>query len=165
LLAFFFGFCFVLSGETFWKMMLKWRWLFLSVATILCAFRFYRGEMNPANYLLAIESCCWIFTVFAFGHKYLNHPSKALNYLSEAVFPVYIVHMILQALASSFVFSLDIPVPLQFVLVLTGVGCFGVYEVVRRVNVLRLLFGLKASSPPSKERPHPRHLRVEKELV
>jgi glucan biosynthesis protein C len=149
LLSFFFGFCFVLSGESFWKMMLKWRWLFLSVAAILCAARFYQAELNPANYLLAIESCSWIFTVFAFGHRYLNHPSKTLSYLSEAVFPVYIVHMIFQALASSFVFSLDIPVPLQFILVLllTGGGCFGVYEVIRRVNFLRPLFGLKGLTP------------------
>src|SRR5690606_15886542 len=32
LLAFFFGFCFVLSGPAFWEMILKWRWLFFSVA-------------------------------------------------------------------------------------------------------------------------------------
>jgi glucan biosynthesis protein C len=143
--AFFFGFCFVLTGESFWKMMLKWRWLFLSFATILCSVRFYLAELNPANYLLAIESCCWIFSVFAFAHKHLNHRSKTLNYLSEAVFPVYILHMIFQALASSFVFSLHIPVPLQFVLVLilTGSGCFVVYELIRRVNLIRPLFGLK----------------------
>ena len=148
LLAFFFGFCFVLSGETCWKMLLKWRLLFFAIATSLCVLRFSQNELNTANYLLMIESCCWIFTVFALGYKYLNHPSKALSYLSEAVFPVYILHMIFLALASSFVFSLDISAPLQFVLilVLTGAGCFAGYELIRRVNFIRPLFGLKWKS-------------------
>ncbi len=32
LLAFFFGFCFILSGSNFWQTILKWKWLFLSFA-------------------------------------------------------------------------------------------------------------------------------------
>ena len=145
LAAFFFGFCFVLGGETFWKMMLKWRWLFLTVAIALCALRFWQNQLNTPNYLLAIESCCWIFSIFAFGYKYLNHPGKVLSYLSEAVFPVYILHMIFLALSSAFVFSLDVAAPIQFILilVLTGAGCFTVYEIARRINFIRPLFGLK----------------------
>ena len=33
---------------------------------------------------MAIESNIWIFAVFGFAYKYLNHPSRALNYLSQA---------------------------------------------------------------------------------
>jgi peptidoglycan/LPS O-acetylase OafA/YrhL len=146
LLAFFFGFCFVLSGPAFWNMMLKWRWLFFAAAAILFVVRLTQFQQFPPNYLLAIETNCWIFSVFAFGYKYLNHPSKTLSYLSQAAYPVYIVHMIFLYLGSLLIFPLDMEVPLQFILVLafTGIGCFTFYElIIRRVNIIRPLFGLK----------------------
>jgi glucan biosynthesis protein C len=146
LLAFFFGFCFVLSGQTFWTMILKWRWLFLVVAVMLFTIRITQFRFAP-GYLLAIESNCWIISVIALGYKYLNRPGKALNYLSQAAYPVYILHMLFLYLSSMLIFPLDIAVPLQFVLVLvfTVAGCFGSYEVIRRVDFIRPLFGLKVN--------------------
>jgi len=145
LIAFFFGFCFVLSGEGFWKMLLRWRWLFLFLAFAQFSLRLVLYPMAP-SYLLAVESVWWILSVFAFGYKYLNHPSKTLDYLSKAAYPVYILHMTFLYLASAIIFRLDIPVSLQFILVLlfTGGGCFAIYELlIRRVNFIRPLFGLK----------------------
>src|SRR5690606_7897735 len=97
------------------------------------------------GYLLATESLCWILAVFAFGSMYLNKPGRTLTYLSEAAYPVYILHMIFLYLGSVWVFPLAIPVQLQFLLVLliTLAGCFGTFELVRRVDFLRPLFGLK----------------------
>ena len=146
LLAFFFGFCFVLCGDTFWVMLLKWKWMFIVVAVALYIYRWSQFQMRVPAYQLAIESNFWIISVFAFGYKYLNHPSKALDYLSQAAYPVYILHMIFLFLGSMLIFPLDIEVHLQFILVLlfTGVGCFVSYEFfIRRVNIIRSLFGLK----------------------
>ena len=94
---------------------------------------------------MVFESDCWIFSVLAFGHKYLNHPSKALSYLSQAAYPVYILHMIFLFLGSWLVFPLALSVQLKFVMVLvfTVAGCFGAFEIIRRVTILRPLFGLK----------------------
>lgn len=146
LLAFFFGFCFVLSGDAFWKMILKWRWLFLFAAVLLFIIRLTQFRLQAPVYLLVIESDCWILSVFAFGYRYLNRPGKALAYLSEAAYPVYIVHMIFLFLGSMLIFPLNIEAPLQFILVLmfTVTGCFASYEfVIRRVNIIRPVFGLK----------------------
>ena len=52
-----------------------------------------------------IESWSWLFAVFGFGSTYLNHPSKKLTYLSKAVYPVYILHMIFMNLASDLVLT------------------------------------------------------------
>src|SRR5690606_31353887 len=133
LLAFFFGFCFVLSGRAFWEMVLKWRWLFFTLAAILLSIRLTQFQMAP-DYMLAIESNCWVFTVFGFGYKYLNQPGKTLRYLSEAAYPVYIIHMIFLYLGSSLLFPLNIETPLKFILVLvfTVAGCFTLYELVIR---------------------------------
>ncbi|QNL50941.1 acyltransferase family protein [Olivibacter sp. SDN3] len=146
LLAFFFGFCFVRSGDTFWQMIQKWRWLLLTVAIALFVTRLIYYQPYAPNYLLAVESTCWIISVFAFGHRYLNHSSRTLSYLSEAAYPVYIIHMIFLYLGSSLIFPLPISAPLQFLLVLlfTLSGCLITYEfVIRRIAFVRPLFGLK----------------------
>jgi len=146
LLAFFFGFCFVLSGDPFWNMILRWRLVFLLVAISLFILRMAYFKINTPVYLLVTESDCWILSVFAFGCKYLNRSGKALTYLSQAAYPIYIVHMIFLFLGSMLLFPLELDVRLQFILVLlfTFVGCFAVYElIIRRVNLVRPLFGLK----------------------
>ena len=146
LLAFLFGFLFVLSGSSFWNMLLKWRWLFFAAAILLYPHRLLQIQMKVPNFQLVIESNCWIFSVFAFGYKYLNHSGKALHYLSQAAYPIYIVHMIFLFLASLLIFPLDIEVHLKFILALlfTCIGSFAFYEfIIRRVNIIRPLFGLK----------------------
>ncbi|MFT3823332.1 MAG: acyltransferase family protein [Chitinophagaceae bacterium] len=146
LLAFFFGFCFALGGAAFSRMLMAWRWLFLTVAIALYLYRVLQVQMKVHDIQLVIESNCWIFSAFAFGYKYLNHPGKVLHYLSEAAYPVYIVHMIFLYLVSVLIFPLHIDVHLKFILVLllTVAGCFALYEFgIRRINVVRLFFGLK----------------------
>lgn len=145
MLCFFFGFCFVLSGDGFWKMILTWRWAFLAIAVGMYIFRFNHFQMRVPNYELAIESIFWIISVFAFGYRYLNRGGKTLKYLSQAAYPVYILHMIFLALGSWLIFPLAINAWLKFILVLlfTTAGCFAGYEVVRRIKFIRPLFGLK----------------------
>lgn len=146
LLAFFFGFFFVWCGAPFWNMLLRWRWLFLAVAAGLFVLRIIVLQSIAPNYLLSLESNCWIMAVFAFGYRYLNRPGKVLSYLSRAAYPVYIMHMIFQYLGSLLIFSLGIAGPVQFGLVLlfTLSGCFVVYELlIRRVGFIRPLFGLQ----------------------
>ena len=145
LLAFFFGFCFVLSGNGFWDMILKYRWIFLLIAVSLFVIRLLYFGMNTPVYLLVTESQGWIISVLAFGYRYLNCPGKVLTYLSQAAYPVYILHMIFLYLGSMWVFSLALDVHLQFILVLliTIGGCLATYEVIRRLKWLRPLFGLK----------------------
>jgi glucans biosynthesis protein C len=143
--AFFTGFCFVLSGERFWKMILRWRVLFIAGAICLFAVRIFVMGMKNPGYLLVIESLCWILMVFALGYKHLNHRSKALTYLSQAAYPVYILHMIFLSLGSYLIFQLTISVEAKFIilLVITFTGCFGAFEIIRRIRFLRPLFGLK----------------------
>lgn len=144
-LAFFCGFCFVLCGDTFWNMIVRWRWIFLILAFALFLVRtFFLGLKNP-HYLLVMESDGWIFSMFAFGRKYLNRPGKALTYLSEAAYPIYILHMIFLFLGSWLIFPMEISAPVKFftLLLFTLAGCFGSFEGIRRIPILRPLFGLK----------------------
>ncbi len=145
LLAFLFGFCFVLSGYGFWHMLLTWRWMFLILAGVLFVLRINYFGINVPGYLLVTESQAWIFSVLAFGHKHLNHTGKILRYLTPAAYPVYILHMFFLFLASAIILPLAIPVQLQFFLVLlfTLGGCLISYEIIRRIKWVRVLFGMK----------------------
>jgi glucan biosynthesis protein C len=151
LLAFLFGYLIIFSGERFWQLVLRIRWLVLVAAVGLYGVRFGYYDLEAPKALMALESCMWIFAVFAFVYKYLNRPSKALSYLSQASYPVYILHMLFLYLASYFIFPLEIATSLKFVIVnvFTIVACYVTYEyVIRRVGVLRPWFGLKAPATP-----------------
>jgi len=146
LLAFFFGFCWLFSGNAFWQMLLKYRWVLLSGALILYSIRVMEFSLKAPDYMMAIESNFWIYTVFGFAYKYLNHPSKTLSYLSQGVYPIYIIHMIFLYLGSLLIFPLDIPILLKFILVVafTVIGCLILSDlIIKRVSILRPLFGLK----------------------
>ncbi len=146
LIAFFSGFLLVYSGKAFWHTVLKWRWLYIGIAVVLYAIRLTIFETVSPGYLMAIESNCWIFGVFGLSYKYLNKPSALLSYLSQAAYPVYIIHMFVLYAAASIILPLSIHPILKFIAVVafTGVFCYLIYEfIIRRINILRPLFGLK----------------------
>lgn len=156
LLAFLFGYLFVYSGNSFWSRLSRWRWLFAALAIGLFAYRTIKALPQPPLYLLSLESNAWVFAVLAFGHKHLNRPSRALRYLSEAAYPIYIVHMVFLYLASALVFPLTLNpyVKLGLVLLLTFGGCFASYEfIIRRLRWIRPLFGLKPDRAELKKSP------------
>lgn len=146
LLAFFFGFLFVYSGKTFWQTVLKWRWLYMGMAATLYILRLMIFELKSPGYLMTIESNCWIFAVFGFGYKYLNKPGPTLSYLSQAAYPVYIIHMFVLYAGAMIILPLEIPVMLKFISIIafTGILCYLIYEfIIRKISFLRPLFGLK----------------------
>jgi glucan biosynthesis protein C len=145
-LAFFFGFILVYSGKTFWQTILKCRWFYTGLSIILYGIRFVLFGFEAPGYLMAIESNCWIFGIFGFAYKYLNKPSNALSYLSQAAYPVYIIHMFVLYAGAMLILPLEIPIILKFIsiIVFTGLACFLIYEcIIRRIGFLRPLFGLK----------------------
>lgn len=146
LLAFFFGFLFMYSGKSFWETVLKWRWMYLGMAVALYTIRLLAFKMKSPDYLVAIESNLWILSIFGFGYRYLNKPSYALSYLSQAAYPVYIIHMFIMFAGAMVILPLDIPVMLKFIFttVFTGVVSYLIYEfIIRRIGFLRPAFGLK----------------------
>lgn len=149
MLAFFFGFLFVAIGDPFWNAVDKMKFASLIIAFSLYLIRLFFFELNSPNYLSSIESMNWIFAVLGFGYKYLNKPSKALSYLSQAVYPVYIIHMIFLYWASYLIFPLNLSLELSLILIIlfTFIGCYITYElIIKRIGFLRPLFGLKGKT-------------------
>lgn len=146
LLAFFFGFLLMNAGKVFWNTVRQWKWLFLGLAAILYTVRYVMIAAEGPSYLTVIESNSWIFSIFGFCYQYFNKPSKILSYLSKAAYPVYIIHMIVLYLTAKLVLPLHLPAIIAFVVItiITFSGCYLIYEfVIRRIPILRPLFGLK----------------------
>jgi membrane-bound acyltransferase YfiQ involved in biofilm formation len=79
------------------------------------------------------------------GHRFLNFTNPILRYASEAAMPFYLLHMTFSVVTGYFVVQLDAPVAVKYpliVVVATGLTLL-TYEMVRRWNVTRFLFGMK----------------------
>ncbi|WP_026946801.1 acyltransferase family protein [Algoriphagus marincola] len=153
ILAFFCGFLLVYSGEAFWKTVLNWRWAYLGLALGMYLTRWMVYDLVAPGYLMAIESIFWIMAIFGFGYKYLNKPSAILSYLSQAAYPVYILHMVALHTAASVILPLNWPIFFKFPAIIgfTGIFCFVIFEfLIRRIPFLRPLFGLSWDFKTSK---------------
>jgi len=89
----------------------------------------------------------WALTLatLGLGHRFLNHTNNVLRYASEAAMPFYLLHMTFSVVTGYFVIQLNAPVMVKYpliVLVATGLTLLS-YELVRRWNISRWLFGMK----------------------
>jgi glucans biosynthesis protein C len=87
-----------------------------------------------------------ILAVCGFARRHLDRDGPARRYLTEAVFPVYILHQTLIVTLAHAFKPLHLAPGLEalVLVVLTATLSFAGFELVRRVAVLRPLFGLGA---------------------
>lgn len=144
-LAFLVGYLVVYAGHPFWELVGRWKWALLGMAVSFFLLRWFYFDLMAPNALLAVESNLWVFALLGLGYHYLNRPHPALRYLSQAAYPVYILHMFFLYLASYLLFPTSLPGWGAFTLVvfLTFAGCYASFELIRRIKWLRPLFGLK----------------------
>ena len=87
-----------------------------------------------------------ILTLLGLSQRWLNRPSRVLTYMTEAIFPWYILHQTLTIMAGFWLTRQGLPVAAEASLVLLATfgGCAVLHEcVIRRAHILRPLFGLK----------------------
>ena len=151
LICFFLGFILVSMKNDFWPIIKNTRSIALILASTFCMIRFYfvftMIDYDGPKFVIGFESMCWMLTVLGYGAIYLNHQSKALTYLKDAVYPVYILHMPLQSLLSYLIIPTKIPLLLKLNLLIIGtLSCsIFLYEIIKRMNWIRPIFGLKTT--------------------
>lgn len=98
--------------------------------------------------LLSTNHWAWILALVGYAGRYLQFSNRFLVYANQAILPWYILHQTLiiviamQLLPMSFNIWIEMPLLLLF----TVGACFVMYELIKRFNILRLLFGLKRFS-------------------
>lgn len=146
----------------FWQSLQRYRWFALVAALAGYAslvgvwyFSGYGDDNPPPDALRmvlratwAIDQWCAIAAVFGFAYRFRNADSAALRYLVPAVFPVYILHQSVIVVMAHYAKPLGLSPLLEgpLLVLLTFAACFGGYEIIRRVPLLRPLFGLKGKA-------------------
>ena len=147
----------------FWARVEALRWTALAIAlggwalmTIVYALpddaiagRPWEAVIYPLRAVVALECWCAILATCGFARRHLDRDGPARRYLTEAVFPVYILHQTVIVVLAHALKPLHRPAALEagLLVVLTTLLCFGGFEIVRRVAVLRPLFGLGPKPP------------------
>ncbi len=93
------------------------------------------------NAIYSADQVIWVLAILGLSYRFLNKKSKLLSYFSEAVYPYYILH---QTLIIIFAYELSrfrlggVLEPL-LIITLTLVGCALLFELIKRVTILRPL--------------------------
>jgi len=160
LAAFLFGFGAVRS-QRIWSALVRWRHRFLAAA--LAAYGVYGGALilwmagaiAPAlaesimRAIYGLDQWSWTAAILGYGHHHLarfDHPAR--HYLTQAIFPWYLVHQTVIIAAAWTLRPLALPLALEATAILfaTLAGCMLFFAAVRHANWLRFLSGLKPAS-------------------
>ena len=100
--------------------------------------------VGPA--LRELQAWTMILALFGFARQHLRHDNGARRYLTDAIFPFYIIHQTTIVVAGHYLNQVGLLVWIEApVLIATTVpSCWIGYEIVRRIAIPRPLFGLKA---------------------
>ncbi len=95
--------------------------------------------------IYSLDRILWVMLALAFGFRFLNQKSSKLNYFNDAVYPYYILHqtVIIAVGYEMTQFKLGPVFEPVIVLLATFSLCAIGFEIIRRVDMLRVLFGLK----------------------
>ena len=91
---------------------------------------------------------CWCVAILGSASRWLNFKHRVLPYLNEAVYPVYVVHLPLVTIIAYEVVKWPLPTLTQFaiIVILTLASALLIFELIRRTNITRFLFGLKVKT-------------------
>ena len=161
LFLFLFGFIAVCDPK-FMESAERYRVPALAAGVALALFHVFSGDIRDSlpdpsfqrlglSYLSVAATWLVIMGALGFGRRYLDRTSKAQRYLAEGSYPVYILHQTVIVIIGYYVIQIAVADAAQWVVLLLAavLGTFALYEIVRRVGVLRFLFGMR---PRRKER-------------
>lgn len=106
----------------------------------------------PARMARIVYAWLAILSLLALAERYLNRPGRPLRYMTEAVFPWYILHQTIIVVAGFWLTrqGLDVWTEFALLVIATMGGCALFHEMIRRIGWLRPWFGLK----PKGKRPN-----------
>ncbi len=158
------GFVFLLYGYLIgwniglWEQIKRHRQAFLAImiaSYIAILFAYFIVWLNPAlkamwwaewlGLVAIFNAWSGVLALLGFAAVYLNKPGKKLAYLNDAVLPYYIVHQTFIVVLAFVLAPFQLGPVLEPLMIIAGTfaGCILSYEIIRRVSLLRPLFGLK----------------------
>lgn len=152
----FFAFGYVIAkNDAFFEACHKLRWLALAGAISAYVLTInYDGPHASIERIMHEAQCGGaIVAAFGFARHYLRSDGPTRRYLTNAIFPYYIIHQTVLIVAGHYLTRLNLPawVEAPVLIAIVAASCIVGYEIVRRVWLLRPLFGLKPEPRPIKK--------------
>jgi hypothetical protein len=151
--AFFFGVGLARCGTAWVTIVRDWQ-LALAAAALACSLMFYAqsGGVDEGPVALAQAATrallAWsaILGLLGLAQVYLHHDGPVRRYLTDAVFPYYIVHQTIIIFIGYRLKQASVGPMFELfgIFIATIIGCALTYEIARRTRWLRPLLGLKA---------------------
>jgi len=111
------------------------------------------GQYVLFQVIMSTGTWSWMIFLLGLAARYLNVNNRARAYASEAVLPFYLLHQTVILIVGWYIIPLEWSIlPKYLVISITSFGLIMVlYELlIRRFNVLRLLFGMRLKKRPQK---------------
>lgn len=153
LAAFLFGF-FAARNAAIWTGFERLRWPAVAIAVIALPIMMLQVAHPgggafwgvPRNVVVAIDQWAVMVAILGFAGRYLRGASgPVLSYLNDAVFPLYLAHQTLLVMALWWIRPAALPIWVEAPILIgfTLGGSLLIYELVRRVGILRPIWGLR----------------------
>ena len=148
MILFLFGY-YILSEEGILQKIKQYRYVSLvicilsgSLYTYLYCFESLRNVWMTGLYIFF--GWMGIITLLGIGQAKLNFHNPISVYLTQASFPVYILHMPILVVTGFFVLKFSVDVAGQFLLIvlISLIATFLIYEIIKRVPFLRFFLGM-----------------------
>lgn len=148
LILFLFGY-YIFSQESILQQLKQCRYVSLAICilsgslyTYLYCFENIRNIWITGLYIFF--GCTGIITLLSIGQSKLNFHNRLSVYFTKASFSVYILHMPILVVVGFFVLKLPVGVAGQFLLIvlISFIATILIYEIVKRVPVLRFFLGM-----------------------
>jgi glucans biosynthesis protein C len=144
-------------SQTLWQAMSSMRWPAAVIALgsysfVAWYFTAFSDAVVPPDAIrmtqrvvYAAFQWCAIVALVGFARRHLTRDGPTRRYLTEAIFPFYIVHQTVIIVAAWHLkpFGLAPSVEAPLLIALTAAACMATYEIARRIVPLRPLFGLR----------------------
>ena len=95
----------------------------------------------------SLATLCWLIVLLGFSQRTLNFSNRFLEYASEAVLPIYILHQTIIIIFGYYIVNTDFSLIVKYILinVVSFVLIVAIYDtIVKRFGVLRFLFGMRS---------------------
>lgn len=133
--------------------------LLASILTILYLYQcfspsiiMFPGQISPwiHSSLRFVCAWSWLFSILGFGMRHLSFDRTILGQLNEGVLPFYILHQTVLLWVGYYIMSMEIHDGLKWVIItivsFSLIICLYML-IIRKIDLIRFLFGMKTSHP------------------
>lgn len=150
------------ADEGFMDTAYRHRWIALTLGVVAIVLRMIFARVHDALpdpsvpltlFNIGVLLGVWLIIVGLLGmaRRYLDRPSPQLAYLAEGSYALYILHQTVIVVLAYYVIRIPGPWVVKWLALLasTVLATFAIYELVRQLNPLRFLFGMKPKPRPA----------------